>query len=98
MRTRVVVYGADWCRPCQKAKALLDNASVPFIFRDIEQNDDHKKYAMSVQKTIPLVVIENDAGAAAIIGGLDRLKEMEEVLTYLFAVPQAKDIADADRS
>lgn len=34
--SRVIVYGADWCRPCQQLKGSLRQRSVPFVFIDID--------------------------------------------------------------
>jgi glutaredoxin len=33
----VVVYSAEWCGYCKKAKAWLAGRSVPFVERDVEK-------------------------------------------------------------
>ncbi len=34
---RIVVYGAQYCNFCLKAKALLEKANVQFTYLDVEQ-------------------------------------------------------------
>ncbi|MCC6899957.1 MAG: hypothetical protein IT377_13335 [Polyangiaceae bacterium] len=34
--SRVIVYGADWCRPCQDLKVSLRERGIPFVFIDMD--------------------------------------------------------------
>ncbi len=34
----VVIYGADWCRPCHLAESYLEGRGVPFVLRDVEED------------------------------------------------------------
>ena len=36
---RIVLYGADWCPDCRRAKAYLQDNGISYQFIDIEQND-----------------------------------------------------------
>ena len=35
----IVVYSADWCKPCQQIKAMLDEAGLEYEEVDIEKTD-----------------------------------------------------------
>jgi glutaredoxin len=35
----VVIYGADWCKPCHQAAAYLDSIGVPNVVKDIERDE-----------------------------------------------------------
>lgn len=37
-RIRAVVYGADWCKPCHDAEALLKKLGVEVVKKDIEES------------------------------------------------------------
>lgn len=39
----VVVYGADWCKVCRKAKRWLDTREVSYQWRDIEESEEAKE-------------------------------------------------------
>lgn len=39
----VVVYGADWCKVCRKAKRWLDTREVSYRWRDIEESEEAKE-------------------------------------------------------
>ena len=80
---RVVVYGASWCGPCQKVKDELEDADVPYIFRDIDSNPVAKQHALSVQKTIPLVEIEANNGNRVVIGGYEDTKDTLDFLQFI---------------
>lgn len=34
----VIVYGAEWCADCHRAKALLDQFKMPYIYKDIDSD------------------------------------------------------------
>ena len=82
--SRVVVYGASWCPPCQKVKQELETAEVPYVFRDIDDNEVAKQHVAGIQSTIPLVEVENNDGRYAVIGGYDETKEILDLLKFLF--------------
>lgn len=39
----VIVYGADWCKVCRKAKKWLDTREVSYRWRDIEESEEAKE-------------------------------------------------------
>lgn len=34
----VIVYGADWCADCRRVKAILDEHSIPYIYKNVEED------------------------------------------------------------
>ena len=57
-KTSIVMYGADWCRDCVRAKAFFDNAGVAYSYIDIEAVEDgaDRALAISGRTNIPVVV------------------------------------------
>jgi glutaredoxin len=39
----VVLYGASWCGPCHDAQAFLKARGVPFVYHDIDLEDEARK-------------------------------------------------------
>ena len=46
-KTSIVMYGADWCRDCVRAKAFFDNAGVAYSYIDIEAVEDGADRALA---------------------------------------------------
>lgn len=40
---KVIVYGASWCKPCHEAQGFLQSQGVPFIYHDIEEEEEARK-------------------------------------------------------
>lgn len=36
--SQVVIYGADWCKPCHQAEAYLRERNVPVVLKDIDED------------------------------------------------------------
>ena len=36
----VIIYGADWCKPCHQAADYLKRIGVPHIVKDVEEDED----------------------------------------------------------
>ena len=72
------VYGAKWCGFCRRAKKLLEDKEVKFVYYDVESIGNFSKG--DVQKilspltsnhtTIPIIFNNNE-----FIGGFDQLKK-----------------------
>ena len=74
---KIVVYGASWCGPCQKMKAVLMNAGIDHEFRDIDEDPALRDYVKSIQNTIPLVQVEDpDNDRVVTLGGYDDVTEL----------------------
>jgi mycoredoxin len=58
-KEQLVVYGADWCGDCRRAKRFLDEKQVTYTWMDLEKNPDEmhnmQKYNGGVQ-SIPTIV------------------------------------------
>ncbi len=58
----LIVYGADWCGDCRRAKRFLTQHSVPFRWIDIEKDKDGEKYVREVNKglrSIPTIIFQD---------------------------------------
>jgi mycoredoxin len=53
----IVVYGADWCGDCRRAKRLLDARGVHYIWVDVERHPAMAEEARRIgrSKRIPVV-------------------------------------------
>ena len=62
-KTSIVMYGADWCRACVRAKAFFDNAGVVYSYIDIEAVEDgaDRALAISGRTNIPVVIFPDGA-------------------------------------
>ena len=55
----IVMYGAQWCGDCRRAKAYFDRNDVPFTYVDLEVEPDHMATVMRYnegRRNIPVVV------------------------------------------
>ncbi|MBW4720081.1 glutaredoxin family protein [Saccharothrix obliqua] len=56
----IVLYGADWCGDCRRAKAWLRENEVPFTEVDVEHDDVARDKAVEIaggRKNIPVIVL-----------------------------------------
>lgn len=40
---KVIIYGAEWCKPCHMAENYLKKRKIPFVHKDIEADEDAEK-------------------------------------------------------
>jgi mycoredoxin len=60
MPATIVVYGADWCGDCLRAKRLLDSRGVGYEWIDIEVQAGAAQEAVRLakgRKNIPVIVL-----------------------------------------
>jgi len=60
----VVIYGADYCGFCVRAKKLLDQCEVRYQYRDLNASDEYREKAFcalpdGARRTIPQIFIED---------------------------------------
>ncbi len=57
----IVMYGAEWCGDCRRAKSWLTRNNVPFTYVDVEHDDAARDRAVEIsgRKNIPVVVLPN---------------------------------------
>jgi glutaredoxin len=41
----VIIYGADWCKPCHEAEAYLKSKGVAFVHKDVDDPNVHEELA-----------------------------------------------------
>lgn len=62
--TELTIYSTQWCGYCQRLKAQLNRAGVPFTDIDIEQDEAAAVFVGSVNNgnlTVPTVVLPSGA-------------------------------------
>ncbi len=62
--TQLTIYSTQWCGYCQRLKAQLDRAGVPFAEIDIERDETAAVFVASVNGgnlTVPTVVLPSGA-------------------------------------
>jgi|TARA_R110000868_G_scaffold348788_2_gene609963 glutaredoxin len=67
------VYGKAWCVYCDRAKTLLKNKGLEFIYFDIEKDDQFRKWAQERsggQTSVPIIFDGDDNH----IGGFEELR------------------------
>ena len=71
---KVIIYSADWCPYCQKAKQLLDSKGVNYkeFNVDTEPHLRDEIVARTGMKTIPQIFIEDQ-----FVGGYSELSKLE---------------------
>ncbi|MBC6447729.1 glutaredoxin family protein [Actinokineospora xionganensis] len=60
MNNQVVIYSADWCGDCRRAKSWMTANGVPFVEIDVENDDAQRDRAVELaggRKNIPVVVL-----------------------------------------
>jgi mycoredoxin len=60
MRSGIVVYGADWCGDCHRAKRLLDARGADYEWIDVEVQAGAAQEAVRLargRKNIPVIVM-----------------------------------------
>ena len=73
---RYIVYGADYCTYCTKAKELLESKEVEFIYVNLENDYDEIRKTSEFYDwySIPIVVENNNnSGEVKLIGGYTEL-------------------------
>ena len=56
---KIVVYGADWCGDCRRARKFLTNHDVPFDWINVDKNKEAEQFVKKVNKgmrSIPTIV------------------------------------------
>jgi glutaredoxin len=72
---RIVVFGAEYCSFCLKAKTLLEKANTNFSYLDVEEEstmEQLKQYQRQYNyKTIPMIFVDSK-----FIGGYRELYQL----------------------
>lgn len=66
MNNEIIMYGAEWCKDCQRSKEILDEQNFTYTFLDITDLEHGKKYAAKVieinggKRVIPTLIINGE--------------------------------------
>lgn len=64
MKTKsIVLYGAEWCRDCRRAKAYLDQHHIPYVYINVEDSEEAAAKVTSLNngyQKIPVLVLPDD--------------------------------------
>ncbi len=60
--SKIVVYGADWCGDCHRARRFLNQFNIPYQWINIERDELGEEFVLKVNKgmrSIPTIVFED---------------------------------------
>ena len=60
----IVMYGADWCPDCRRAKSFLKNSAIDFEYIDIDVDDAHVKTVENINNGKRIIPTFNILGKA----------------------------------
>lgn len=73
------VYGKSGCIYCIRAKNLLDQKNLPYVYYDINEDEESQEFVMGLGvKTLPQIF--DDLSERHHIGGYDDLVKYLEVI------------------
>lgn len=52
---KILVYGADWCNDCVRAKRLLDRYEVPYSWIDVDDDEEARDYVKRVNNGMRII-------------------------------------------
>jgi glutaredoxin-like protein len=58
----ILVYGADWCGDCRRARRFLNLHSIPYRWIDIDRDEQGEQFVIEVnrgQRSIPTILFED---------------------------------------
>jgi mycoredoxin len=66
MSDRIVIYGADWCGDCRRAKRLLDGRGVDYVWVDVEADPRMADEARRIGRSTRIPVIAFPDGSVLV--------------------------------
>ena len=63
MTTEIIIYGADWCGDCRRAKRVLERLSVEYRWIDVEHDAAKAEEARRIGGSgrIPVIVLPDQS-------------------------------------
>ena len=49
-KLKVIIYGADWCKPCHMAENYLKSKGIPFVHKDIDDPETNEEMRLKLQE------------------------------------------------
>jgi mycoredoxin len=62
----IVVYGADWCGDCRRAKRLLEERGAEFVWVDVEHDPGMAEEARRIGQSTKIPVITFPDGSVLV--------------------------------
>jgi glutaredoxin-like protein len=56
---KIIVYGADWCGDCRRARRFLNQNQIPYEWIDIDRDRQAEQYVIQINhgfRSIPTLV------------------------------------------
>ena len=56
---KIIMYGTTWCYETRRARATFDMNNIPYVWIDIDQDPEARKYVESVNRgyrSVPTIV------------------------------------------
>ena len=78
MEVVVKVFGASWCSNCGPMKAGMDNANVPYIYYDADDDDVKNVFEHYGVRGLPTTIVEIDGTVMRKIVGLQPASEVSK--------------------
>lgn len=78
--TETIIFGADWCGDCRRAKLIFDRAGAPFTYVDLVQDPAAADVAKDIsgRTNIP-VILYPDHSHQVEPSNADMLRKIEEL-------------------
>ena len=75
-----IIFGADWCGDCRRAKLIFDRAGAPFTYVDLVQDPEAAEVARDIsgRTNIP-VILYPDRSHQVEPSNADMLRKIEEL-------------------
>ena len=62
VQANIIVYGADWCSDCRRAKQFMDEHNIQFDWIDIEVNEEARETVKKInngRRIIPTIIFHD---------------------------------------
>jgi glutaredoxin-like protein len=59
---KIIIYGADWCVDCLRAKRFLNQFNISYRWINIDRDESGEEFVLNVNKgmrSIPTIVFED---------------------------------------
>ena len=60
----ILIYGADWCGDCRRAKRFMDEHNIPYQWIDVQDDAEATELVMKLndgKRIIPTIIFEDDS-------------------------------------
>ena len=71
----ITMYGADWCRDCRRAEALLNDLGVEWTKIDVEQSAEAAAQAQAISGRMNIPVVVFPDGSPLVAPSADAIRE-----------------------